>query len=96
MSSGWMTSCWMGWWLGWGWSKARHRRFQAPWRLISRIHNLVPFRMTASCKRHGIDSFRYLAGVVHRPPTTPSDRLTELLPDVCFLANLTAARKWAA
>ena len=40
--------------------------------------------MTASCKRHGIDPFRYLADVLRRLRTTPPDHITELLPDEWF------------
>jgi hypothetical protein len=56
----------------------------------------VLFSMTASCKRHGIDPFRYLADVLRRLPTTTYDRLTELLPDVWFETHRQAARKRAA
>ncbi len=52
--------------------------------------------MTASCKRRGIDPFRYLAEVLSRPPATSSERLTELLPDVWFLAHPRAAKERAA
>jgi hypothetical protein len=38
-----------------------------------------------------IDSFRYLADVLRRLPTTPPDRLAELLHDVWFRSQ--AARK---
>jgi hypothetical protein len=40
--------------------------------------------MTASCKRHWIDPFRYLADVLQRLPTLPPGRLAALLPDVWF------------
>ncbi len=56
----------------------------------------VLFSMTASCKRHGIDPFRYLADVLQRLPTTPPDRLAELLPDIWFQTHPHAARKRAA
>jgi hypothetical protein len=56
----------------------------------------VLFSMTASCKRHGIDPFRYLADVLRRLPTTPADQLVELLPDHWFQAHPQAARKRAA
>jgi hypothetical protein len=56
----------------------------------------VLFSMTASCKRHGIDPFRDLAGVRRRLPTTPGDRMMELLPDVWFVTHPQAARKRAA
>jgi hypothetical protein len=56
----------------------------------------VLFSMTASCKRHGIDPFRYLADVLQRLPTTPPDRLAELLPDIWFQTHPQAARKRAA
>ena len=56
----------------------------------------VLFSMTASCKRHGIDPFRYLADVLRRLPTTACDRLTDLLPDVWFETHPKAARKNAA
>jgi hypothetical protein len=56
----------------------------------------VLFSMTASCKRHGVAPFRYLARVLRRLPTTPPDRLAELLPDVWFPAYPNAARKRAA
>lgn len=36
---------------------------------------VVLFTITASCKRHGIDPFRYLAGVLRQLPSTPTDRL---------------------
>lgn len=52
--------------------------------------------MTASCKRHGIDPFRYLADVLRRLPNAPHDRLVELLPDVWFATHPQAARKRAA
>jgi len=42
----------------------------------------VLFSMTASCKRHGIDPYRYLADVLRLLPTTPPDRLAELLPNI--------------
>ena len=56
----------------------------------------VLFSMTASCKRHGIDPYRYLADVLRLLPTTPSDRLAELLPDLWFQTHPNAARKRAA
>jgi hypothetical protein len=56
----------------------------------------VLFSMTASCKRHGIDPFRYLADVLCRLPATPSERLTELLGDVWFLPHPQAAKNRAA
>ncbi len=56
----------------------------------------VLFSMTASCKRHGIDPFRYLADVLRRLPTAPRDRITELLPDIWFQTHPQAARKTAA
>ena len=56
----------------------------------------VLYSMTASCTRHGIDPFRYLADVLRRLPTSPPDRLPELLPDVWFQAHPQAARKRAA
>ena len=56
----------------------------------------VLFTMTASCKRHGIDPFRYLTDVLRRLPTTARDGLTELLPDVWFQTHPQAARKRAA
>ena len=56
----------------------------------------VLFSMTASCKRHGIDPFRYLADVLRQLPTTPRNGLTELLPDVWFATHPQAARKRAA
>jgi hypothetical protein len=40
--------------------------------------------MTPSCKRHGIDPFRYLADVLRQLPTTHGDRMIELLPVVWF------------
>ncbi len=54
------------------------------------------FSMAASCERHDIDLFRYLADVLLRFPTTPSERLTKLLLDAWSLAHLLAARKRAA
>jgi transposase len=56
----------------------------------------VLFSMTASCKRHGIDPFRYLADVLERLPTTPPNRLPQLLPDVWFETHPHATRKRAA
>jgi transposase len=56
----------------------------------------VLFRTTASCKQHGVDPFRYLADVLWQLPTTPSDWLAELLPDIWFQAHPHAARKQAA
>ena len=53
----------------------------------------VLFSMTASCKRHGIDPFRYLADVLQQLPTAPADRLTELLPDVWVSKPNSGARK---
>jgi transposase len=55
----------------------------------------VLFSMTASCKRHGIDPFRYLADVLRRLPSTPPDQLADLLPDVWFQTHSSAARKRA-
>ncbi len=52
--------------------------------------------MTASCKRHGIDPFRYLADVLRGLPTIPPDRLNEFLPDIWFWANPRAARRQTA
>lgn len=37
--------------------------------------------LTATCKRHGIDPWSYLADVLARVPSHPSDRIAELLPD---------------
>jgi hypothetical protein len=52
------------------------------------------FRVTnPSASWYGIDPFRYLADVLRRLPTTPRDRLTELLPEVWFLTHPRAARK---
>jgi hypothetical protein len=42
---------------------------------------------------NGIDLFRYLADVLRRLPTTPPERLAELVPDVWFQANLPAAKR---
>ena len=64
--------------------------------IIAASPPLVLFSMMASCKRHGIDSFRYLANVLRRLPTAPRNGLTELLPDIWFRANPHAARKRAA
>jgi hypothetical protein len=55
----------------------------------------VLFSMTASCKRHGIDPFRYLADVLRQLPTSPRNGLTELLPHVWFQTHPQAARKRA-
>jgi hypothetical protein len=52
--------------------------------------------MTTSCKRHGVAPIRYLADVHRRLPTTPPDRLAELLADVWFRAHRKAAGKPAA
>lgn len=49
----------------------------------------VLFNITASCKRHGIDPFRYLVDVLCRLPTTSDDQLPELLPDTWIRANPT-------
>jgi transposase len=56
----------------------------------------VLFSMTASCKRHGIDPFRFLTDVLRRLATTLDDRRIELLPDVWFETHPQAARKRAA
>jgi transposase len=56
----------------------------------------VLFSMTASCKRHGIDPFRYLADVLRRLPTTATDHVAELLPDIWSQTHPNAARKRAA
>jgi hypothetical protein len=40
--------------------------------------------------------YRCLSDVLRRLPTTPPDRLAELLPDVWFQAHPNAARKRAA
>jgi transposase len=56
----------------------------------------VLFSMTASCKRHGIDPFRYLTDVLRRLPITPRSGLTEMLPDVWFETHPQATRKRAA
>jgi hypothetical protein len=36
---------------------------------------------TATCQRHGIDPWAYLAGVLARISSQPADRIAELLPD---------------
>src|SRR6266487_3774451 len=36
---------------------------------------------TATCKRHHIDPWAYLADVLARLPSHPADRIAELLPD---------------
>jgi len=56
----------------------------------------VLFSMTASCKRHGLDPFRYLTEVLRRLPTTLGDRMIELLPDVWIETHPQAARMRAA
>jgi hypothetical protein len=53
------------------------------------------FNTTASCERHGIDPFRYLAAVLQRLPTTPSYLIIEFPPDVWFETDPLAARERA-
>lgn len=37
--------------------------------------------VVATCARHGIDPWSYLADVLARIPSHPADRIAELLPD---------------
>ena len=54
----------------------------------------VPFSMTAGCKRHGIDPFRYLADVLRRLPTTTCEQLVGATAgSVASVARPQAARK---
>jgi hypothetical protein len=48
------------------------------------------------CKRHHIDPFAYLKGVLERLPSHPVDRLGELLPDAWVAAHPRAGRKVAS
>jgi hypothetical protein len=59
---------------------------------VSAITAAVLSGMTASCKRHGIDPFRYLADVYRRFRATRHEWLPDLLTDVWFLAHPQAAR----
>lgn len=45
----------------------------------------------ATCKRHGIEPWSYLSDVLTRLPSHPSDRITELLPDVWAAAQRRAS-----
>jgi len=38
--------------------------------------------MTQTCKRHGVDPFAYLQGVLSQLPSLPAERLPELFPHV--------------
>ena len=43
--------------------------------------------LVATCKRHGLDPWSYLADVLARIPSHPSERLAELLPDAWAAAR---------
>jgi transposase len=49
----------------------------------------VLYSFTATCKHLGIDAFAYLRDVLGRLPSTPAERLEELLPHRWQLARLT-------
>jgi hypothetical protein len=53
------------------------------------------FTIADRCNWHGIDPFRYLAGVLRRLPTTPPDGLTEFVLDVWFQIHPLVVRKRA-
>jgi hypothetical protein len=41
----------------------------------------------ATCKRHGLDPWSYLADVLARIPAHPTEHIAELLPDAWALAQ---------
>jgi transposase len=56
----------------------------------------VLYSFTGTCRHHDIDPFAYLADILRRLPSHPSQRLDELLPDVWFTSHPSARRKTAA
>jgi hypothetical protein len=52
--------------------------------------------LVASCKRHHVDLFAYLEGILSPMPSLPPEQLGELLPDVWFASHPSAGRKAVA
>jgi transposase len=56
----------------------------------------VLYSFTGTCRHHDIDPFAYLADVLRRLPSHPTEQLDELLPDLWFTSHPSARRKKAA
>jgi hypothetical protein len=56
----------------------------------------TPYSFVAGCKRLGGNPLAFLKDVMERPPTTPGDRLAELLHDAWFTAHPSTRRKVAS